>query len=85
MGKTTLCKDCIFWGVENPTGNHPYEKDSDILRECGSPKFVYKHAWPESGDVPIDGLRFEDGEGCQASVGTGPEFGCIHAQRREVE
>lgn len=67
------CKDCRWWGRSGGL---------DESRECEHPKIDE----PLSGDPDepqsLDSLRNSDGE---YAVWTGPEFGCVHFEKREVE
>jgi len=80
-----LCKQCKFWGLPSKTGNN-WSKGLKNHRSCGSDKFIYESAFFNLADVersiPLDAVGYRDGEGYQADLWTGAEFGCIHGKAK---
>lgn len=69
------CKTCKHWGQQHPTAISLFNNlVNENQKSCGSPKTVYLDQHP----LPIDGLGYMDGEGYQAVLVVGAEFGCIH-------
>ena len=82
------CKDCKWWG--KPEGLQRLEEDDvserigvfsnfaggDDHRPCGHPK-VGCGTYEDAERQGSDGLN------CYESVGTGPEFGCIHFEAKK--
>lgn len=69
------CGSCKYWGIEHPTAIDTFDVLIDEKQKsCGCPKIVYL----DGHNLPIDGLGYLDGEGYQAALVVGAEFGCIH-------
>lgn len=69
------CRTCKFWGIEHPTAISKFDNlITEKQKSCGSPKTVYM----DENSLPIDGLGYMDGEGYQAVLVVGAEFGCVH-------
>ena len=62
-----FCKDCSYW------------KKNTRLGECQSKKWKRGY-WQTPGDIANDEIILEDDEGWGCF--TGPEFGCIHFQKK---
>jgi len=77
------CEFCAFWrrgdrmGLVNIGRENAYCTDlpSEHYGTCICGKFVYVARHQQA---PVDGLGYEDGEGCQAAFYTGEGFGCRH-------
>lgn len=57
------CKDCVFWGLNEPHFGYEGPGGNRGLRGCGNPK---------------NGLNAPDAMNSYESIGTGPDFGCVH-------
>lgn len=69
------CETCKLWGQNHPTASDRYYKDNEeMIKTCGSPKMIYL----AQGEMQIDGLGYDDGEGYRALLRVGMDFGCIH-------
>lgn len=66
---TKTCNNCIHWTPNN-------DRKAGI---CNSQHFEYTG---QGGETPTMGLSYSDGEGYSANFETGPEFGCIHFEKR---
>jgi len=64
------CKDCKWYKPE-PTGQG----------DCNHPKIQSPRNDNNAGDFPVDGLRCGDSWD-RSYIFFGPEFGCVHAERR---
>ena len=70
-GGTMRCESCKFWLAK--------VKDWGIqAQNCTCSKLYYKLG----GAPAADELVYWDGEGYCAFLVTGPEFGCVHFERR---
>ena len=68
------CKTCKFWQTQFKL---PFESS------CACPQIVYRgDATGSEREPPVDGLVYYDAEAYHAYIMTGPEFGCIHWERR---
>jgi len=75
-----LCKTCFYW--------HQLESDYYLsggvgYGDCVCGKLIYK-----DGSCPLyatDQLIYWDYEGYDASIATGPEYGCVHWRKKDKE
>lgn len=71
MQKIIKCKECKWWGREwkgSLPGGHDHGN-------CDHPK-VGRELYPYESRQPIDGLSFWE------LISTGPDFGCIHGEKK---
>ena len=67
-----LCGTCKFWGMPNEDGYINEQIPNNLVHEaCEHPK-VGGGSYEDEGRKGFDGLNAYE------SVGTGPDFGCIH-------
>lgn len=69
------CKNCVYWKEDETRDN---------AHECKSGKLVYGGDLEDDG-IPHDGVRYDDYEGYEAYLHTGPDFGCVHFKHKVIE
>ncbi len=68
MNKQETCEFCRHWAARRRAEVDPEDR-------CRHPKLL------QSGEVDVDGAQGDEGHG---SIWTGPDFGCIHWQAKEL-
>lgn len=78
-----ICENCKYWlqGYKTWLPQHEdrwIKSKNQDFGMCLSGKFKYT----VPSNVPVNGVCYQDGEDCQASLRTGRKFGCIHFERK---
>jgi len=71
------CKDCKFWR-ENELTEYDVKRERKVCGDCSCKKFTY-----QDDKRFLDGLDYWDYEGYSAGFTTGPQFGCIHWEKKD--
>jgi len=77
------CKDCKFWSTFSEAMNRKNVWYDVPVQTCA--KATYSKCGPRlpDGEENTDRIVYWDYETYCAFLATGPEFGCIHFERRE--
>jgi len=67
-----ICKNCRFSTPRRPITGAP-----DLHLKCENPHLVYE------GFKTVDNLVYWDASSYQADFSVGPEFGCVHWEKKE--